>query len=172
MIQDIELTTPKMTGKGFEKYITSLVVGAGYEELPLRGPHKATMFSDRDSISGPVVCREVGLGANEWTDNRVVDMLVINKEVFPNDLVIEVKWQSSPGSIDEKLKGLVKVDIAEGGVPTILVLDGGGCRERTYNTLKSLVGKVPNFVGMYTSLEFESAIYNGLLTKKNVTVNS
>jgi hypothetical protein len=57
------------------------------------------------------------------------DIIAYCSEKFPSGLVVEVKWQTVGGSVDEKLPFVV-LSLAEMPVTcAILLIDGGGMRE-------------------------------------------
>lgn len=67
------------------------------------------------------------------------DFLVNGIKQFPDGLIIESKWQETPGTADEKLFGLA-LDIATNyPCPTIVIVAGGGHREPIVNWLRNQV---------------------------------
>ena len=57
------------------------------------------------------------------------DILGYSKKWFPEGLVIEVKWQSTGGSVDEKLPFVVLSLEEMPCTQSILIVDGGGMRQ-------------------------------------------
>jgi len=51
--------------------------------------------------------------------------LVLNKDKFPDRLIIECKWQQVAGSVDEKYP-FALCNIFKIGVPTVRLVDSGG----------------------------------------------
>lgn len=56
------------------------------------------------------------------------DFFIIAAHGFPCGLIIECKWQDTPGSVDEKFPYLVANIKTCYPAPTIVMLDGGGYR--------------------------------------------
>ena len=75
--------------------------------------------------------KQVKVGTTVYDSDRYCDFLVLNKDLFPDGLVIECKWQQSAGSVDEKYPFLV-VNIMKTGVPTVVLIDGGGLQENCF----------------------------------------
>lgn len=67
------------------------------------------------------------------------DFLVHGVTQFPNGLIIESKWQETPGTADEKLFGLA-LDIEQRyPYPTIVIAAGGGARTAIIDWLRNQV---------------------------------
>jgi hypothetical protein len=69
-----------------------------------------------------------------------VDFLVYGIPEFDDGLIIECKWQSTSGSVDEKFPYLVLNIQKCYPMPAIIVLSGGGYRPGAEKWLKSQVG--------------------------------
>lgn len=95
---------------------------------------------------------------------RKVDFLVINRAKFPDDLIIECKWQQSKGSVDEKYPFLL-YNIIKTGIPTVILLDGEGYSAAAKKWLTDQADKEMNlsFWGLWTMTEFQKNINNGFL---------
>ncbi|MDP2637026.1 MAG: hypothetical protein Q8P03_00205, partial [bacterium] len=63
------------------------------------------------------------MGLTIYETVRKCDFFIVNRELFPDDLIIECKWQQSGGSVDEKYPFLL-FNILKTGIPTIILLDG------------------------------------------------
>lgn len=80
------------------------------------------------------------------------DFLLAGAPGFPAGLAIEVKWQQSPGSVDEKFPYLVHCIQACYPCPTVIVADGGGQRPGALAWLRGQCqGKL---FAVYTLVEF------------------
>ena len=88
--------------------------------------------------------------------------MVINRAKFPNDLIIECKWQQSSGSVDEKYPFLF-FNIVHTGVPTIVLMDGGGYKPAAMQWLKDQVSKTGALIAVWTMAEFHKEVNNGFL---------
>lgn len=80
-----------------------------------------------------------------------VDFLVNGIPKFPDGLIIESKWQETPGTADEKLFGLA-LDISQNyPCPTIVIVAGGGHRKGIVDWLRRQV----NGGTLYAVYDFE-----------------
>lgn len=131
----------------------------GYDEF---WNHKAQIFSNRKIIGGKQFARQVPLGDTIYETTRKVDFMVVNHEKFPDDLLIECKWQQSKGSVDEKYPFLL-YNIIRTGIPTIVLLDGGGYKPSALKWLKEMVNKNGALIGVWTMAEFQTKVNNGFL---------
>ena len=86
--------------------------------------------------------RKLQSASSIYDTPRKVDFLVINKAVFPDGLIIECKWQGISGSVDEKFPYLVG-NIIKTGVPSIVLLDGGGYKRGAEQWLRKQTEGVP-----------------------------
>jgi len=95
---------------------------------------------------------------------RVVDFLVLNRERFPQGLIIECKWQQSSGSVDEKYPFLY-LNILKTAVPTVILLDGGGYRPGARHWLLDRIGETgsKSLMGVWHMAEFQRHLNNGFL---------
>ena len=93
-----------------------------------------------------------------------MDFLVINCERFPNDLIIECKWQKSSGSVDEKYPFLL-FNIIRTAVPTVVLLDGDGYSAAAKKWLAEQADKEMNRAlgGVWSMAKFQKKINNGFL---------
>lgn len=79
------------------------------------------------------------------------DFLVTGILQFPGGLIIESKWQETPGTADEKLFGLA-LDIEKRyPLPTIVIVAGGGARTAIVDWLRNQV----NGGSLYAVFDFE-----------------
>ena len=71
---------------------------------------------------------QVVIGESIYRTPMRIDFVLYDKDMFPKGLIIEAKWQSSNGSVDEKL-AYTALSLAKQRGEKILILDGGGFRE-------------------------------------------
>jgi hypothetical protein len=147
------------TGNSLEKFVQDALIRAGYSEF---WNHKKQVFQHRDLIGGKQFATQVPLGDTIYATERKCDFLVINREKFPKDLVIECKWQQSKGSVDEKYPFLI-FNIIRTGIPTVILLDGGGYKEAAMKWLKENVNQKGALIGVWTMVEFQREVNNGFL---------
>lgn len=147
------------TGNSLERFIQDALKARGYTEF---WNHKKQVFHNRKLIGGKQFAKQVPLGDTIYETSRKCDFLVINREKFPNDLIIECKWQQSKGSVDEKYPFLI-FNIIRTGIPTIVLLDGGGYKQAAMKWLKENVNQKGALLGVWTMTEFQKEVNNGFL---------
>lgn len=147
------------TGKTLELFVERLLQDNGYEEF---WDHKAQMFENRKSIGGKQYAKQVPCGMSIYETPRKCDFLVINKEKFPDDLIIECKWQQARGTTHEKYP-FAFFNITKIGVPTIILLDGGGYSSASAKWFRSVVDQNRALIGVYSMAELQAKVNNGFL---------
>ncbi|PIR98023.1 MAG: hypothetical protein COT89_01555 [Candidatus Colwellbacteria bacterium CG10_big_fil_rev_8_21_14_0_10_42_22] len=156
-------TTPtnkaNKTGNQLEQFVARTLESRGYTEF---WNHKKQVFENRKAVGGKQYAQQVPCGTSIYETQRKCDFLVLNKEKFPEGLIIECKWQQSSGSVDEKypfsLFNIIKI-----GVPTIILLDGGGYKKAAMDWLKDQVDPRRALIGVYSMSEFQTQVNNGFL---------
>jgi hypothetical protein len=156
-------TRANKTGNRLEAFVTHTLTQDGYGEF---WDHKAQVFANRGVVGGKQFAQQVYVGDTIYKTERYVDFLVVNKDLFPDGLIIECKWQQSNGSVDEKYPFLVW-NIIKTKVPTIILIDGGGYKPAALEWLKDQANPSSALIGVYTMAEFQKAANNGLFTKPN-----
>jgi len=147
------------TGSLLEKFVENALTENGYKEF---WNYKATAFENRKAIGGKQYLKQLHIGPTIYETPRKCDFLIINRESFPDDLIIECKWQQAAGSVDEKYP-LLLFNILKTGIPTIVLLDGEGYRAAALKWLKDQVHPKGALIGVWTMAEFQTRINNGLL---------
>lgn len=115
-------------GKMFEEQIISIIRGAGYLQID----------SDEECIfnQGQYFITQYYMGKSVYNTSLYADVILYNSVKYPRKLAIEMKWQQTPGSVDEKYPYLV-LNIKETfQFPSIIVIDGGGYKQGAINWLK------------------------------------
>ena len=107
----------------------------GYEKV------SAKRFFAANGLSQPIYARQCAAGVSLYRKPRKVDFILYHPQKWPDCLVIECKWQSSSGSVEEKFPFLVQ-SIEKNNFPTIIVLDGGGYSPDAETWLKAQAGKL------------------------------
>ncbi len=122
------------------------------------------MFKKRILIPSGTRCyaRGVNVGKTAYggQTQRRVDFFIVFKELFPNDLIMECKWQQVAGSADEKYPYLVD-SIRTTGIPTIVMIGGNGYKPSALEWLKKQVDGII-LMAVWTMEEFHIAVNNGL----------
>jgi hypothetical protein len=148
------------TGYRFELFVTLALKEHAYTE----STNGKELFKKRALIT-TMKCYargvDVGKTAYGGQTRRKVDIFIIDKALFPHDLIIECKWQQVKGSTDEKYPNLVN-NIKTTGIPTIIVIGGGGYKPGALSWLKQQVdGTI--LLAVWTMEEFQIAVNDGLL---------
>ncbi len=149
------------TGNQLELFLENALKSHGYVEF---WNHKTQAFENRKAIGGKQYLKQVPCGNTIYQTPRHVDFLIINREKFQNDLIIECKWQQSKGTVYEKFPYLV-YNIIKTGVPTIVLLDGGGYPKHAEKWLKDQVDQEMHraLIGVWSMAEFQAKINKGFL---------
>jgi hypothetical protein len=117
---------------------------------------------NRKSIGGKQYMKQLPIGPTIYNSERRCDFYVVNRAKWPDDLIIECRWQQVGGSVDEKLPYFL-FNILKTGIPTIILMDGGGCRATALAWLKEQVHPKGALIAVWTMTEFHKAINDGLL---------
>jgi len=147
------------TGNQLENFVEQNLQDYGYTEF---WNYKAIAFENRKSIGGRQYLKGVPIGTTIYETVRKCDFLVINNQKFPDNLIIECKWQQSSGSVDEKYPLLV-FNILKTGIPTVVLLGGGGYSARARQWLIDQVHEKGALIGVWSMTEFQKAVNNGFL---------
>lgn len=143
-----------VTGNTLERFCERILLDNGYLEF---AGNRKQLFENRTNVGGKQYAKQVPCGTSIYESPRKCDFLIINKEKFPKDLIIECKWQQSNGSVDEKypftLFNIIKI-----GVPTIILLDGGGYKKTAMEWLKDQVNPNRALIGVYNMSEFQALV--------------
>jgi hypothetical protein len=149
------------TGVRLEAFVESALKEHRYEESSNGGD----LFKKRALItSGRYYARGVNVGKTAYGEHtqRRVDLFIVSKELFPNDLIFECKWQQVKGSADEKYPNLVN-NIKTTGIPTIVVIGGNGYKPGALEWLKKQVDGIV-LMAVWAMEEFQIAVNNGLFS--------
>lgn len=151
-------THANTTGNNLEAFLSSVLLRANYTKFE---GVKAQAFENRGSLGGKQFIHQCLVGNTVYDTDRFADFFIVNKDKFPDDLIIECKWQQSAGSVDEKYPYLV-VNIMKTAIPTIVLIDGGGYKQAAIAWLKNQVDPNRALIGVYTMAEFQKIVNNGL----------
>ena len=94
--------------------------------------------------------KEVYIGTGIYHTELKIDFYVVGSPAMSSGLIIECKWQESPGSVDEKFPYLNMNIQYYYPAPTIVVLGGQGMREGASNWLKNRVNDNHNLLAVYS----------------------
>jgi hypothetical protein len=152
-------TQANRTGGRLESFVEHALTEHGYE---LFWDHRKQLFANRDAVGGKQYAKHVLVGPTIYETDRYVDFLVLNKDKFPDALIIECKWQEQKGSVDEKYPFLM-FNIARTGVPTIVLLDGDGYKPAAKIWLASHAGTDKPLRAVWSMAEFHRSVNGGFL---------
>jgi hypothetical protein len=147
------------SGNALEVFVENALKSHGYTEFI---NHKDQVFAMRNTIGGKQYSKQPYCGQSIYDTKRNCDFLIMNLEKFPEGLIVECKWQQSSGSVDEKYPFTVH-NIMKIGVPTVILIDGGGYKKQALTWLKEQAGKERALVGVYTMSEFQAVVNKGFL---------
>ncbi len=106
-------------GKRLENFVEQSLNDYGYV---LVSPQR---FRHLCILEQPIYTRQCTIGVDLYQKKRRVDFILYHPEKWSDCLVIQCKWQSSRGSVEEKYPfevGSIEIN----RYPTIIILDGGG----------------------------------------------
>ncbi len=92
------------------------------------------------SLKQPIFSEQCPIGRDIYSKKRRVDFILYHPQRWSDCLIIQCKWQASPGSIDEKYPFEV-LSIQLNEFSTIIVLDGGGYSKGAEQWIKGQAGK-------------------------------
>jgi hypothetical protein len=156
---EVSGTRANRTGNSFEQFVENALLQNGYIEF---WDHKEQVFANRAFVGGKQFAKQVVIGTTIYGTKRRCDFLVLNRDRFPDGLVIECKWQESSGSVDEKYPFLL-FNIAKIGVPTVVLLDGGGYKPMAMEWLKSQADPKRALIAVWNMAEFHREVNKGFL---------
>ncbi|MGO9620816.1 MAG: PD-(D/E)XK nuclease superfamily protein [Desulfobaccales bacterium] len=144
------------TGNLLERFVEQILRDKGYTEF---WDHKLTAFENRWAIGGRQYIKQLPVGQTIYETTRKCDFFIINRDLFPEDLIIECKWQQVTGSVDEKYPFLL-FNIVKTGIPTIILLDGSGYKKSAMKWLKNQVHEKGALIAVWNMAEFQTKVNN------------
>ena len=124
----------KRAGDRLEDFVADILDERSYRFVP------PTRFYPARVLEQPIYTRQFEVGKDIYGKRRRVDAILYHPRLHPNCLVVQSKWQSRSGSVDEKYPFEV-VSIAQNQFDTIIILDGGGYSEGARQWLINQSGK-------------------------------
>ncbi len=143
-------------GAVMERFILSRLIDQGYTFV------RRERFTPARILGQPIYTQHFRIGDSIYGNPQYCDFIVYHPERWPDNLIIESKWQQSGGSVDEKYPYLVLNIQMQYKSPTILVLDGGGYKPGGARWLRSQVGH-GNFRHVFNMPQFAAWANSGNL---------
>jgi len=137
------------TGSVAESTVRGVLTGRGYVELSHQAvqqgepaAEQTAMFGDfaRQPKPARLFVAQYPIGASIYGLPLNADFWVRGARHYPAGLAIEVKWQQSTGSVDEKFPYLVHNIKECYPCPALVIADGGGQRPGALHWLRGQVG--------------------------------
>lgn len=145
------------TGNQLEEFVEHTLKGKGYSEFQ---GNKSLALANIQALGGRQYIKQLCVGNTIYDTPRICDFFVVNWDVFPHGLIIECKWQQSSGSVDEKYPFLL-FNIMKTGIPTVVLLDGGGYKPAAMEWLKRQVNAGGALIAVWSMREFQKHVNDG-----------
>lgn len=149
-------TQANITGTVLEKFILERLYDRGYTFI------YRDRFTPSRIMGQPIFTRHFHVGKSIYDTTQYCDFIAYHPDRWPDNLIIESKWQQSGGSVDEKYPYLVLNIQMQYKCPTILVLDGGGYKKGAEHWIRSQVGNC-NLKHVFNMKEFSAWANKGNL---------
>lgn len=117
------------TGNVLEQIVITRLRSSGYTEIK----NENYLKMEKYYIPQYKICNGI------YGTPLKTDVLIFNEIKYPNKLAIEMKWQQTSGSVDEKYPYVVENIKTMFPCPVIIVIDGGGYKPGALNWLKMQV---------------------------------
>jgi hypothetical protein len=148
------------TGSVAESSVRGVLLGRGYSELsvgelnqPAHEHEQTRMFGGPSQIRPTrFFVAQYPIGLSIYGQPLFADFWVMGVPSQPFGLAIEVKWQQSAGSVDEKFPYLVHNIKDCYPCSAVVIADGGGQRPGALQWLRSQAGD--NLLAVFSLAEF------------------
>jgi len=149
-------TQANYTGTILEQFILARLNEQGYIYVD------RNRFIPARFLEQSIFSRKFHIGSSIYNTPQYCDFIVYHPQKWPDNLVIETKWQEVGGSVDEKYPYLVLNIQMKYTTPTILILDGGGYKKGAEQWIRSQSGN-GNLTHVFNMKEFTSWVNKGNL---------
>lgn len=149
------------TGSVAESTIRGVLLGRGYVELNVQEALEAEPEAEQTAMFGGFARRpkpprlfvaQYPIGHSIYGLPLLADFWVRGAPGFPGGLAVEVKWQQSTGSVDEKFPYLALNIQQCYPCPALVIADGGGQRPGALQWLRGQVAG--NLLAVFSLAEF------------------
>src|SRR5438876_486436 len=132
--------TANLTGANLENFIEQSLVRKKYTYIE-PGKFVAAMYLEQ-----PIFTHKMRGGTNIYGITSEYDFVLYHPQKHPEGLIIEVKWQQSGGTVDEKFPYLVLNIKSKYPYKTIVLLDGQGYRKGAEKWLRLQIQEGENLL--------------------------
>lgn len=139
-----------------QQFILELLCERGYQAV------ERNRFMAARILRQPVFTTKFHVGKGIYGTEQYCDFICYHPELWPDNLIIESKWQKRSGSVDEKYPYLVLNIQNHYSCPTVLVLDGGGYKKGAEGWIRAQVGR-GKFKHVFDMTEFRAWADEGKL---------
>jgi len=140
-------TQANYTGTVLEKFVQQRLDERGYTYV------KPQKFNPARYMEQPIYTKRLHIGMNIYDTDMYCDLILYHPTKWPDNLIIECKWQQSNGSVDEKYPFLVLNITMRYPCPSLVLLDGSGYRAGAEKWLRKQSGN-GNFLHVFSMAEF------------------
>lgn len=141
-------TSANFNGADLESFVENILQRKGYTFVDKK-KFEATRYLEQ-----PIYTKQFYIGRSIYDTPMYSDLILYHPEKHPNSLAIEVKWQQSSGSVDEKFPFLVLNIKTREPYPTVILLDGGGYKIQAEKWLKNQVDD--KLIHVFNMREFQT----------------
>ena len=127
--------TANYTGSVLEEYVVSRLKEKHYLYVT------SNRFIPARYLEQPIYSRHFHICQSIYDTPQYCDFILYHPQKWPNNLVIESKWQQSPSSVDEKYPFLISNIQQKYLTPTIVVMGGGGYKKGAEEWIRSQAGR-------------------------------
>lgn len=140
-------TRANYTGNSLEEVIENALKRKGYTQVDRK------KFEAARYVGQPIYAKQYLIAKSIYNTDLYCDFMIFHPEKYPDNLVIESKWQESAGSVDEKFPYLVINIRDKYPCATIVVLDGGGYKKGAEQWLRAQ--KDAKLTHIFNMMEFQ-----------------
>jgi hypothetical protein len=141
-------TRANLTGKRFEKVIEHTLIEKGYKFVDRKH------FKSACCLEQPIYSSQVVMGKSIYDTDYKSDFAIYHPVKHPNCLDIQAKWQQGPGTVDEKFPYIIMTIKEKLPIPSVIILDGKGYREKAEEWLRKQVDN-KKLLHVFNLMEFQ-----------------
>lgn len=142
-------TVANTQGTALERFIRNWLRDKDYTPVP------QVRFMAARELDQAIYARRFFVGRSIYETSMYCDFILYHPQKWPDNLIIESKWQQVGGSVDEKYPYLVLNIQTRYPHPTILLLDGGGYKAGAERWIRNQAGH-GNLREVYNMQQFQA----------------